>query len=609
MPESRDPVLPALVRGVVLLLILGFAAFTLLLTAARLAGWSFAFVSRGAIVIAVVSTTIAARQAWLARRRWSAREWPGAAALVLLTLASGVVACAINAPDEDDSLYVPPAVTALAHPEAPLRIDYSWIVPFANGATPGTSLGVLFNNVESGWACVSRATGIDVLTLYQGVGAFVFGAAFALIYFWLLSRFSSSAGALAGATAIVIAGFLLFRAGGGYGSILNKIWMGKAIVMAVMIPAIATLAFEFMAVPTVRRWGWLFIATIAATGLSSSSLFLAPALLLALTPAAFVWTRSWRAALAVALAAWYPVAIAAFYSVTYKQNIANLEEVAPASSFEIFTSGFVPYFATWRSLTALTLAIAILYLLARRTRPQVALLVWLGAAVLVFTNPITAGVVARHVTSTLVYNRIFSILPVFALTGAAVADLIDRSTVRVRILLMATLAESAALYGIHIAPHVWQIDVPKLQLTGRPHVGRPVTRLDSGLISDVREIERLAPAGNTLAAADYAIAIPMVTTRLPQYGLWPIDVITMYGEAQAAPDEGRMRYGAARFLIGQAAYQHDFGALLDTAVRNVILSNRLGQDLFAARQIALSHRFTLVRETPSYVLYTRAENR
>jgi len=310
---------------------------------------------------------------------------------------------------------------ALAHPEAPLGVDYTWVVPFSNGATPGTSLGVLFNNLETGWACISRATGIDLLTLYQGAGAFVFGAAFALVYFNFLSRFSrSTAGAAAGTAAVAIAAFLLFRGGGGYGSILNKIWMGKAIAMAVGIPVVATFALEFAFAPRATRWALLVIATVAATGLSSSTLFLVPALLLALTPGTFLLTRSWRTALFVPLAAWYPVAIGAFYSLTYKQNISNLGEVVFTSSVETFRSGFVPYFGTWRSLTSATLAAAIGYLLVRRDRRHLALLCWFATAVLLFANPITAGIVARHVTSELVYNRIFSILPVFEIVQAPV---------------------------------------------------------------------------------------------------------------------------------------------------------------------------------------------
>jgi hypothetical protein len=49
--------------------------------------------------------------------------------------------------------------------------------------------------------------------------------------------------------------------------------------------------------------------------------------------------------------------------------------------------------------------------------------------------------------------------------------------------------------------------------------------------------------------------------------------------------------------------------MLATPVRNVILSNRLGNDLAAMKQAAASHGFALVRETTRYVLYTRGSDR
>jgi hypothetical protein len=197
-------------------------------------------------------------------------------------------------------------------------------------------------------------------------------------------------------------------------------------------------------------------------------------------------------------------------------------------------------------------------------------------------------------------------MPVFAITGVAAARCAELCSGRLRTAV--PTAAVLALAGWRLATAetgTFQIDVPKFQVLGPPRFATPSLKLDPELISDVRDIEHILPAGDTLATVDYCLAMTMVTTRFRQYCLWPIDIITLYGETQGFPDEAALRFGAARFLIGQAEFQGDFERLLETPVRNVVVSKRLGGHVSRVMDVVTRHGFATIGETSRYVIYTR----
>jgi hypothetical protein len=609
---------PSLTRGLIVHAVVGYAAFTLVVVGARLVGLSFSsVVVVGSLIWGAVALSGALRL-WRNRRAWTRREALPLALLMTLAVVTGALACAINAPEEDDSFYIPASVYSLAHPDRPMTFDLEWIVPFPSGAKLSSDLGLVSNNAEVLWASVSHLTDRPLLALYHVGGALLFGAAFPLVYFWLLSRFlPKTSSALVGTLLVTIAAFLLFREGGlGFGITMNKIWIGKAILMTVMIPVVAGFAFEFGAGPNPTRWGLLAASIIAATGFSSSSLFLIPSLLLALTPGhvmlslsnqALAPERRWLVAAALPAAAAYPVAFGAFFYFKYRERILNVKEVAFSSNLEIFNSGFTPYFGTWTSVTSVAVLVSFAYLLYRRQRAHVPLLCWFAAGAVFFTNPLVSGVVARHLTSILVYGRIFYVLPVFAVVGVAAGDVAGRLTGRFKTALLAvSMLEAAGLFALHVDPRRLQLDVPKAPVLGGPHFGPPFMRMDPDLMQDVRDIEQTLPDGNTLSTVDYQLAISMLTTKLPQYDLAPIDIITFYGERLGQAEDARLRYGAARFLLGQGEqFRGDLEALLDTRVRNVIVSKRLAKNVTGIKRAVAGKGFTLVKETRRYALYSR----
>jgi hypothetical protein len=321
--------------------------------------------------------------------------------------------------------------------------------------------------------------------------------------------------------------------------------------------------------------------------------------------------------MAVPAAAVYPVAGGAYsYLFTKADQLAQhtiarpISNGDPQSSAEIFHTAFVTFFGTWHSLTSIVVLLAASAILAARAREHRPVICWGLATIVFFMNPWSAGFVARHLTSEMAYPRMFYVMPVFALTALAVADLSDRPTRRFTSALLAVaMIGAAGLYALWVGGAALPIDVPKLRVLGSARLGRPFVRMDPELRSDAREIDQILPAGNTLSAVDYELALSMTSTRLPQYGLWPIDIITFYGDVEGASADARLRHNAARFLIGigQRELRADFEALLDTPVRNVVLSHRMVRDLSLMKTAVTGKGFTPIRETARYVLYTRPE--
>ncbi|HLR93213.1 MAG TPA: DUF6077 domain-containing protein [Jiangellaceae bacterium] len=105
--------------------------------------------------------------------------------------------------------------------------------------------------------------------------------------------------------------FLLFDGGAGYAApgnlFLIRIWQGKVILLCLLVPILLVYALRYVDRPSRARAGWLFAGGVAATGLSTSAMFLVP--LLAVGGAAPLVSRRPRQALLgfVAMSA-YPLA-------------------------------------------------------------------------------------------------------------------------------------------------------------------------------------------------------------------------------------------------------------------------------------------------------------
>src|SRR5207247_1226205 len=170
----------------------GHAAFTLLVVAARILSLPFSALVGASVTLLAIVGVVAVWRLWVTRPSFARVEAIRLLLLIAVAISVGALACAINAPEEDDSFYVPPAVQRLAHPHRPMGFDLEWIVPFPSGERLRSELGLVTNTVEMFWAVIARLIGVDYLFLYHVLGSIVFGAAFVVVYFDLLSRFRTA---------------------------------------------------------------------------------------------------------------------------------------------------------------------------------------------------------------------------------------------------------------------------------------------------------------------------------------------------------------------------------------------------------------------------------
>jgi hypothetical protein len=193
---------------------------------------------------------------------------------LLMLLCATTVAVAHRA-DHDDAFYLNIAVAAADDPQAPLLAGDTL------HGYHGVPLGLPVFRVlsyELGLAISSLTTGVDALVLAHVVWPPFFAALIPLAWARLLRMLAPRVWPwlLAG----VLASFFLLadgRATHGEFALL-RLQQGKSIFLAVIWPLIACFGLDFGARPNTRRWCVLAASKIAAVGLSTNALWLAPAI-------------------------------------------------------------------------------------------------------------------------------------------------------------------------------------------------------------------------------------------------------------------------------------------------------------------------------------------
>lgn len=540
--------------------------------------------------------------------------------LVSLALLSGVITGSINAPEEDDSAYVSPIVQNINNPEMPLSRNNDWIVPWNSGEKLTSEFNNISHSYEYFIGVISYLTGVQYLYIYQMAGSLIWGAVFFIVYFYLLSRFVNEKAALFASFSIVLACLFVFREGGlGFGIYLNKIWIGKVILQVIMPPLIAAFAFDFIQKPNKNNWFLVFFACVAATGFSTSSLFIVPSLLSVLALGSLLWgekSRNYRIivyAFALFTTALYPLVIGVVHYLSMSKNVtAGMSTLLGYKGHLLFSSAYHNWLGKYSSVSSLMILISIVYLLFIYKKEYLFIMGWFLFSMLIFVNPFTEDFVASHLTSHLTYSRIFFIVPWFALLGLALGNAFERYSKYIRftvkslgfttilLVLIASVSYALGRNTIKI-----DFDVPKNNTLGAPSFGIPSRKIDIDLVKDISAISKILPSGNTLATIDYGIAIPMFTDKYPMYYPWPPDTLKFFGKISGHEDEANLRLGALAFLQGNWGSKIDFDKLINSPVKNLVISRKYVIDMPALEKTVSLNGFVLLEKTNRYVLFTR----
>lgn len=195
----------------------------------------------------------------------------------------GIFTLFTSRPDGDDVQLFHRSLLQLQHLEQPFFLTESI---YDIDGLPLAAIGLL-PSYEPVVAAAAHILGLDPLFVFHNLSPFLCSIGWVMLSVLLYRQFGLDRTTALLAT--LVAFFFLLSDGNLHRSFGNvtfvRLWQGKVILWTLCIPLLLLLAVRYLEHPTRSRLFAVFLATIAASGLSATGLFLAPALLAAIGPA------------------------------------------------------------------------------------------------------------------------------------------------------------------------------------------------------------------------------------------------------------------------------------------------------------------------------------
>jgi hypothetical protein len=254
-------------------------------------------------------------------------------------------------PNGDDTLYVRLSSWIAAHGEFPVRD-----VIFSDEALPAIIFPPL-SSLEALLGTIARFADVPPPSLVYLLVT-PLASALAVLAAWRLLRvWGVRMGGLALTVTLV---FLLVDAQGNqsFGNFfISRLWQGKVVFLAVLVPLLFALLTEYVERPTGRRLVLLAGAGAAAVGLSITGVFVVPVIAAGCLAPLFLRSPR-RAAAGLAAVCAYPFTAAAATAVVGSRNAAEYAEsaVVPGPLVQlVFGEGFLAFVALTAVLVGPTL--------------------------------------------------------------------------------------------------------------------------------------------------------------------------------------------------------------------------------------------------------------
>ena len=228
--------------------------------------------------------------------------------LVVFAFLVALLAISVHRPDSDDGMYINMATTAADFPDQPL-LSFDGSLPDPGVALPEPAYRS--HSIEILAGLLARVTGLPAIGILH-IGIAFWAALLAVFAQAELQKILAPRQWLLATIFTILLLLALGETHRSYGNFaVVRIHQGKGILLTAILPLVITYAIHFMRLPSARNWGLLLLAIIAATGISSAALVIAPmATALALVA---VWGPSREATqrlLCGLAAALYPVGLA-----------------------------------------------------------------------------------------------------------------------------------------------------------------------------------------------------------------------------------------------------------------------------------------------------------
>lgn len=557
------------VRGVFILVMGVLASLTVLTHFAQIVGMRFSTYAVAGIFVNVIIVTLVLRS-YLSKHIFGAvaRERPAALVLLTCCLMGSLLSLFAHRPDSDDAFYLPNVVYYLAHPDEPMGFK---IHHLDSGTEPfvsyhwGTS--VPFEYSQGILAYVGR---MHLLTVYYLAAPALFGFMVPLVWFYLLSRLSfGTRAAIIGAIFICLSLTLMGERHRSFGNFaFGRIFQGKTVLLAVGLPLFVALTIDFFRSPSLRSWLYLFFTSTAMVGCSSSSAMFLGLFSVVLSVACCV---SYVVNIKLCFKRVFSYLSTLFYLALYAASVIYLsfgeliiknplrqdrpDTISAHAKLVFGTSGLTA------SFLVVATVVAVIFLKKRDRR---FLLAWIISLVVFFLNPFVAPFVIKHVTSQIIYWRLFYLYPFPLVVGIAAAGLdlkleaVFPNRRNLVILLGAILLLLAHLPSS--SPSVFRREVMG-SATGLQVPGYKVDGLDQGK----RVLSSGVPGGTMLAPSPLAYSLPMLSANYPQM-LTRDDVLLMLLTNRGEKEEAKRRIRARNILEGKITSEESGHVNMDCLV-------------------------------------------
>lgn len=573
------------------------AALTVLTHLAQMVNLSFQLYATIALGISLITVAV-----WLLFfKHWTAQisKYDTKALLVLVGLGviGSLISLIVNRPDDDDFYYVPNAIFYLQNPKAVMGFNIHYL--FSSHEPFASFFWATANAYEYMQALVAFGFRLRYLDVYYFLMPALAGFLIPMALYLAIVHFSDDTFSAVIGTLVTIGIILLLgethRTFGNFSFV--RIFQGKAILLSLGIPLFVAFSMNYFAMPTYKTGlGLLFLAT-GLVGLSSSAIFILPALACVLVLAYVISRQRYPFARLVGYFAClgYVVAMALYVSLFWKLGLDNTSPANQGWPTTFF--GHVHFFVNPKApLTPLALIGSTLlstFILSGRRRQF--LLSWVLASVVLFLNPLSATFLIPYVTSANAYWRMFYIYPFPIMIGIISATLFTHLSHRWPAQRLAVvLATSVLLVGfLFLSPTA---------VFYQQALGWPTYKLPLHKLNQATTITQVAPAGVMLAPEPIAGIVAMLDARFPQIR------VRMDAERTWLPslEEADVRIAASAYLDGKG---DDFSALqtvlklYGNTIRSIVVNKQVVDKNPEIIDFLHAHQFTNQRTTDEYTIF------
>ncbi len=456
----------------------------------------------------------------------------------LLWVLVGVAVCLTliaHRPDADDALYVNFAVAAVDELRAPILSSDTRHFP-----NPPIFPSYKIHAIEMLAAALSFLTRIPAIYIFHLLFP-PFAAMLTILAYGGLFRMLAPKHWVWG----ILAVFVFLCANGDihrtYGNFsFVRLHQGKGMFVSVILPLLITYGLRFASRPDVRNWLFLSSAQIAAVGVTSTALWVAPtvASLAVLTgiPGMRPAKQVKRLFLGISTSV-YVVGIGIYIKLAYQMPAYAF--ATDLTSIQLLDSSAKAVFGVGRfAVACLVITLTAWFFCDNRIARRLCLIFPICVA-LIFANPLITGFLAKNLTGTRIYWRVFWLLPLPTMAGLVLLTPLASEKLRL------SVWKRYVLYFLFL--FVLWVVLPERHIfakTNRTRIGVPGLK-----VTDEYQIAKVIH--DSLASRPNVIVPNSVSIWLTTMHKYPYPLLARVIAAPTYADEGQRRLVLKLYIMGR----------------------------------------------------------